>query len=141
MVIYYFTIKIQQINKNTTNIFSFTTQYNGFYNFCVQNMGKSTVEIKFVVRSGIGAKDFSSIAKSKDLEPIDYELDKMLKKESLLNHLNEISQEKRTMFGHLSKSISKRIIYCSIILIVGMIGIGFVEALYLKKFMEKRKII
>ena len=128
-------------NKNTTNIFSFTTQYNGFYNFCVLNMGKSTVEIKFVVRSGIGAKDFSSIAKSKDLEPIDYELDKMLKKESLLNHLNEISQEKRTMFGHLYKSISKRIIYCSIILIVGMIGIGFVEALYLKKFMEKRKII
>ena len=127
--------------KNSTNIFSFTTQYNGFYNFCMQNMGKTNAEIKFVVRSGIGAKDFSSVAKSKDLEPIDYELDKMLKKESLLNHLNEISIEKKNMFEYLYKSISNRIIFCSILLIVGMVAIGIIEALYLKKFMERRKII
>ena len=126
---------------NSTNVYSFTTQYNGFYNFCVQNVGKTKAEVQFVVKSGIGANDLSSVAKSKDLEPIDYELDKILKKESLLNHLNEISQEKRSMFGILYTSISNRIIFCSVLLIVGMIAIGVIEALYLKKFMERRKII
>ena len=126
---------------NSTNVFSFTTQFNGFYNFCVQNLGKTNAEIVFVVKSGISANDLSSVAKSKDLEPIDYELDKILKKERLLNHLNEISQEKRAMFGFLYTSISNRIIFCSVLLIVGMIAIGVIEALYLKRFMERRKII
>ena len=107
----------------------------------MQNVGKTKAEVQFVVKSGIGANDLSSVAKSKDLEPIDYELDKILKKESLLNHLNEMSQEKRSMFGILYTSISNRIIFCSVLLIVGMIAIGVIEALYLKKFMERRKII
>ena len=94
-----------------------------------------------IIKSGIGVNDYSSIAKSKDLEPIDYELDKLLKKESLLNHLNEISSDKQNTFQFLYKSISNRIIFCSVLLIVGMILIGILEALYLKRFMEKRKII
>ena len=128
-------------NVNSTNVFSFTTHYNGYYNFCVKNVGKIKSEINMVIKSGIGVNDYSSIAKSKDLEPIDYELDKLLKKESLLNHLNEISSDKQNTFQFLYKSISNRIIFCSVLLIVGMILIGILEALYLKRFMEKRKII
>ena len=51
------------------------------------------------------------------------------------------SNEKQDMFGLLYKSISNKIITYSILLIVGMILIGIVEMLYLKRFMEKRKII
>ena len=126
---------------NSTTTFSYTSQHNGFFNFCMQNMGKTTEEINIVVKSGIGANDYSSVAKSKDLEPIDFELDKILKKESLLNHFNTIAQEKQDNFGILYKSISSKIIFYSILMIAGMILIGLVETLYLKRFMERRKII
>ena len=128
-------------NINSTNVFSFTTQYNGFVSFCIQNMGRISTEINVVIKSGIGANDYSSVAKSKDLEPIDYELDKILKKEYMLNHFNQISQERKDSFGIIYKSISSKIILYSILMIIGMILIGVIETLYLKRFMEKRKII
>ena len=128
-------------NKNFTNIHSFTTNYNGYYNFCMKNENNMITEINVVIKSGVGVNDYSSIAKSKDLEPIDYELDKILKKEYILNHFNTISQEKQNMFSLLYTSISTKIIFYSILMMVGMILIGIIETLYLKRFMEKRKII
>ena len=126
---------------NTTSIFSYTTKHNGFANFCIENRGKIVSEVNIKIRSGISANDYSSVAKSKDLEPIDFELDKILKKESLLNHLNTNSLEKKHEFRALFKSLSAKVIFYSILLIIGMILIGVVETLYLKRFMEKRKII
>ena len=128
-------------NVNYTNVFSFTTQHNGFVNFCMENMGRTVTEINVVIKSGVGANDYSSVANSKDLEPIDFELDKILKKENILNHFNRLSQERKDSFGTLYKSISSKIIFYSILMIIGMILIGVVETLYLKRFMEKRKII
>ena len=133
--------KIIFYNINSTSVFSYTSTYNGYYNFCMKNNGNANTEINVTIKSGIGANDYSSVAKSKDLEPIDFELDKILKKESLLNHFNQISQEKQNMFGFLYKSISTKIIFYSILMIAGMILIGVVETLYLKRFMERRKII
>ena len=133
--------KIIFYNINSTSVFSYTSTYNGYYNFCMKNNGNANTEINVTIKSGIGANDYSSVAKSKDLEPIDFELDKILKKESLLNHFNQISQEKQNMFGFLYKSISNKIIFYSILMIAGMILIGVIETLYLKRFMERRKII
>ena len=56
-------------------------------------MGKYNNEINLSIKSGVSANDYSSVAKSKDLEPIDFELDKLLEKQSLLNHFNKVSQE------------------------------------------------
>ena len=133
--------RIIYYNTNSTHVYSFTSSNDGYYNFCMKNMGDTPTEINIVIKSGIGANDYSSVAKSKDLEPIDFELDKILKKESLLNHFNRISQEKQETFGFLYKSISNKIIFYSILLIIGMVLIGIVETLYLKRFMERRKII
>ena len=128
-------------NINTSSLFSLTTQSNGFYEVCAKNMGKYKNEVTFLIKSGVSANDYSSVAKSKDLEPIDFELDKLLEKQSILNHLNKVSQEKQNQFGVIYKSISKRIIFYSLLMVAGMILIGLIETLYLKRFMERRKII
>ena len=133
--------KIIYHNTNYTSIFSFTSQYNGYYNFCLRNNGHGNVDIDIEIKSGINANDYSSVAKSKDLEPIEHTLDKIMDKENILNHFNKVSQEKQNLFGFLYKSISSKIIFYSFLLIIGMILIGIIEALYLKRFMEKRKII
>ena len=128
-------------NINTSSLFSLTTQSNGFYEVCAKNMGKYKNEVTLLIKSGVSANDYSSVAKSKDLEPIDFELDKLLEKQSILNHLNKVSQEKQNQFGVIYKSISKRIIFYSLLMVAGMILIGVIETLYLKRFMERRKII
>ena len=133
--------KILYHNINSTSIFSLTTQNNGFYEICLRNMGNQVWNTNLIVRSGVSANDYSSVAKSKDLEPIDYELDKIIQKQSLLTHFNKISQEKQNQFGLIYKSISNRIIFYSLFMIIGMIAIGVIETLYLKRFMERRKII
>ena len=107
----------------------------------MRNNGHGNVDIDIEIKSGINANDYSSVAKSKDLEPIEHTLDKIMDKENILNHFNKVSQEKQNLFGFLYKSISSKIIFYSILLIIGMILIGIIEALYLKRFMEKRKII
>ena len=107
----------------------------------MKNNGKGYVDIDIIIKSGINANDYSSVAKSKDLEPIENALNKILKKEYRLNHFNKISQENQNIFSRMYKSISNRIILYSVLLIIGMILIGIIEALYLKKFMERRKII
>ena len=133
--------KIYYRHTNTTSLYSLTTKNNGFYSVCAKNNGNIKGEIKLTIKSGVNANDFSSVAKSKDLEPIDYEFEKLLKKESMLNHFNKVSQEKQNQFSSLYKSISSRISYYSLLMIAGMIMIGIIETLYLKRFMEKRKII
>ena len=126
---------------NSTSLFSLTTQSNGFYAVCAKNMGKFSGEVNLIIKSGVSANDFSSVAKSKDLEPIDYELDQILKRQPLLNHFSKISQEKQNQFSSIYKNVSNKIISYSLLMIGGMILIGIIETLYLKRFMEKRKII
>ena len=133
--------RIIYYNKNSTNIFSFITELSGYYDFCFNNLENKINEVYITIKSGVSANDYSSVAKSKDLEPIDFKLNKILEKENLLEHFNKKSNEKQDMFGFLYKNISNKIITYSILLIVGMILIGIVEMLYLKRFMEKRKII
>jgi hypothetical protein len=128
-------------NVNSTSLFSLNTAANGFYSICTKNLGRFSGEINLSIKSGVSANDFSSVAKSKDLEPIDYELDQMLKRQSMLNHFTKISQEKQNQFSVIYKNISSKIIFYSLLMIAGMIVIGVVETLYLKRFMERRKII
>ena len=126
---------------NNSSLFSLTTKSNGFYSVCAKNLGRFSGEIQLTIKSGISANDFSSVAKSKDLDPIDNELDKIIKKHQMLNHFNKISLEKQFQFSSIYKSISSKIIFYSLLMIAGMIIIGIIETLYLKRFMEKRKII
>ena len=52
-------------NINTTSLFSLTTQSNGFYSVCAKNNGKYSSDINLLIKSGISAHDFSSVAKVK----------------------------------------------------------------------------
>ena len=128
-------------HNNYTSLCSITTKSNGFYSVCAKNYARLMSEIQLSIKSGVNANDLSSVAKSKDLEPIDYELDKIIQKSPILDHFNKVSLQKQEQFSNRYKSISHKIILYSLLMIVGMVVIGVIETLYLKRFMEKRKII
>lgn len=132
---------ILQSRKNETFKEAFTAETSGYYEVCIMNYGKSTTTIYFDLKYGVAAKDYSSIAKTKDLQPIDLELTKITDKKNTLNHYVRVSQQHEKMFEQSLDSISSKIVFYSMILMAMMIIIGVIETVYLKKFMERRKII
>ena len=133
--------KILFQSRNDSLVYSITTPTSGYYTVCTKSYQMEPVEVFVTVRSGVSARDFSSVAKTKDLEPIDIELEKLLSKEKTLNHFSSRVAEKQKEFNTIYDKISSKIILYSLLMIAGMIVIGVVETLYLKRFMEKRKII
>ena len=66
----------QQINMktslNTTKFkHSFTTFEGGHYSICIENIVQTITTITYLMKNGIAAKDYSQIAKKKDLKPFE----------------------------------------------------------------------
>lgn len=119
----------------------FTTYTEGYYEACMENMEKINAKVTFGLKYGVAAKDYSSIARTKDLLPIDLELEKLTDRTKSMNRFVNFAQQHEHLFEASLNSISSKIALFSCILIGAMMIIGLIETIYLKKFMEKRKII
>ena len=104
--------------------YPFTTYEGGVYEICITNMDKAAHEIIFSLKYGVGAKDYSSIARAKDM-----------------SHRISFSQSHENIFENFLDSISSKIMTFSSIVIIIMILVGYMETQYLKNFMRRRKII
>ena len=65
------------IDKKNTKQFkeSFTTFSGGYYEICIENHSTSSqAKIDFDMKHGVAAKDYSSVAKSKDLKPMELDV-------------------------------------------------------------------
>ena len=99
------------------------------------------MEILFALKYGVGAKDYSSIARAKDLKPVDLALEKLSDRAKDMSHRISFSQSHENVFESFLDSISSKFMIFSSIVIVIMIFVGYMETLYLKNFMRRRKII
>ena len=121
--------------------YPFTTYEGGVYEICITNLDKNKFEILFALKYGVGAKDYSSIARAKDLKPVDLALEKLSDRAKDMSHRISFSQSHEDMFEFLLDSISSKVMIFSSIVIIIMILVGYMETLYLKNFMRRRKII
>ena len=118
-----------------------TTEKGGNYELCILNVDKNFANIKFSLKYGIGAKDYSSLARAKDLKPVDLALEKLNDRAKDLSRRISYSQSNEKNFENFLDDISSKIMVFSFGIISIMIIIGWIETLYLKNFMKKRKII
>ena len=132
--------KIIYRQNNTSNTFTTTTLDNGYVNICFENKGKPT-NASIALKYGIAAKDFSSLAKTKDLQPIDIEIEKIKYQTQNIQQVSRRAQSQMRIFENKLDLLSNKIIICSIIIISVMVFIGILETVYLKKFMQRRKLI
>jgi len=121
--------------------YPFTTFNGGIYEVCITNLEAKPAEIDFSLRYGVGAKDYSSIARTKDLKPVDLALEKLSDRAKDMSHRISFSQSHENIFEKFLDSISSKIMIFSSIVIIIMIIVGYMEVLYLKNFMRRRKII
>ena len=121
--------------------YPFTTYEGGVYEICLTNVDTKTIDIDFSLKYGVGAKDYSSIARAKDLKPVDLALEKLSDRAKDLSHRISFSQSHENIFENFLDSISSKVMTFSSIVIIIMIFVGYMETLYLKNFMRRRKII
>ena len=121
--------------------YPFTTYEGGVYEICLRNVDTKSLDIDFSLKYGVGAKDYSSIARAKDLKPVDLALEKLSDRAKDLSHRISFSQSHENIFENFLDSISSKVMTFSSIVIVIMIFVGYMETLYLKNFMRRRKII
>ena len=135
------TKKILYSNKTEIHTFSFVSEYDDYYEFCLYNENYKKTNFSIFLKSGIAAKDFSSLAKTRDFKKSEIEIEKIIERKKNIQHFYHRSYNHDINFEISIQQLTKRIITCSFIIIFVMILIGGVETYYLKKFMERRKII
>ena len=121
--------------------FPYSTEKSGDYELCIINYDYDLIEVNFSMKYGLGAKDYSSIAKKKDLKPTELIVEKMEDRAKDIAKIISFEKNKNIgIEGILDELLNKIIIYSTTIVIC-MIFVGILEIVYLKKFMQKRKII
>ena len=134
--------KILVEDKQATDFsYPFTTYEGGVYEICITNIDTKVLEMDFSLKYGVGAKDYSSVARAKDLKPVDLALEKLSDRAKDMSHRISFSQSHENIFENFLDSISSKVMTFSSIVIVIMILVGYMETLYLKNFMRRRKII
>lgn len=128
-------------NAGTSFHFSFIADKEGYYKLCVENLDTVNNEVSIEFKSGVSLKDFSSVPKEKNIAPIDAELDRISKREYIMMRIAKRAYFGKEDFDNFYDTVTGRIIKYSIFMIIGMIVVAFLETYYLKRFMERRKII
>ena len=135
------TKKILYSNKTEIHTFSFVSEYDDYYEFCLYNENYKKTNFSIFLKSGIAAKDFSSLAKTRDFKKSEIEIEKIIERKKNIQHFYSRYNKLQRFFEISLDNLTNKIISCSCIIIFVMIVIGGLETYYLKKFMERRKII
>ena len=53
---------------------SFTTFHGGYYQICIKNGDQKEAKVNFDLKYGVAAKDYSAVAKVKDLKPVEIDV-------------------------------------------------------------------
>ena len=120
---------------------SLTATESGNYEMCIKNNDKSEAKVQFEFLSGISAQDASEIAKESSIQPAEASISRLKDmSRDLINDLNSVVREEDKNLK-ANDAISSKITMASMITILVMIGVGVVETIYIKKYLQNRKLI
>jgi len=131
-----------RVGRKTDEFFlSIITEKGGNYEICITNLDKTIHTVNFSLKYGVGAKDYSSIPRAKDLKPVDLALEKLSDKAKDMSKQISFSQRNEKIFESFFEILSSKVVMFSFLIIICMILVGYYEIIYLKNFMRRRKII
>ena len=118
---------------------SFTTYVGGYYECCIKNAHNEGNQVTFDLKYGVAAKDYSEVAKTKDLKPMEVDLLKLEEKSKEIYHLMSYASSHEQVFENQYDVISSKVAFFSILLVVVMILVGLFQTFYLKQKVLNRK--
>ena len=130
-------------SKNLTSLvkFSFTAIESGTYPICIDNTINSVVPISVDIKTGIRARDLSSLVSVKDVKELDYRI-RMYKE--LITQIHDRMQnirEREEQMRNTNLTIHSRVITYSVCTVILLIVLAVIQILYLKKFFRAKKMI
>ena len=120
---------------------SLTAVESGNYEVCIQNNNKNGVMVDFELLTGVEAQDSTLIAKESSIQPAEAAILKLndMSKELIKEFKNVVKEENKNLKEN--EIISGMISNVSYMTILIMVGVGLVEAFYVKKYLFARKVI
>ena len=120
---------------------SLTATNSGNYEMCVKNNDNEEAEIEFELLSGIETLDTSQMAKESSIKPAEGSILKLRDmSDNLINDLGSVVEEEEKSLK-ANDSISGKISMVSILTLTVMISVGLLETIYIKKYLQNRKLI
>ena len=120
---------------------SLTSTESGNYEMCIKNNDRSEAKVQFEFLSGINAQDTSEIAKESSIQPAEAAIVRLKDmSRDLINDLTSVVKEEDKNLK-ANDAISSKITMVSILTICVMITVGVVETIYIKKYLQNRKLI
>jgi hypothetical protein len=120
---------------------SLTATESGNYEMCIKNNDRNEAKVHFEFLSGINAQDTSEIAKESSIQPAEAAIVRLKDmSRDLINELSSVVKEEDKNLK-ANDAISSKITMVSILTICVMIGVGLVETIYIKKYLQNRKLI
>ena len=120
---------------------SLTANETGNYELCVKNNDKKIVEIEYELLTGIQAQDYSQFARESNIKPAEEAIIKLKNvTKSLIKEFNKVVKEEDKNLK-VNNIISEKIPSVSVITITVMIIVGIIEFIYIKKYLQNRKLI
>jgi len=133
---------ISRFVDKTKHQYSNIAELNGYYQICVENnKNANTIPIYYALRTGVSVKDYSSVAKTKDLEPVNLAFQQITELMIYIRHYTKRMDRYVRNSKRNYEKLSYNTIFYSIIMMGAMIFIGITETVYMKKYMERRKLI
>ena len=120
---------------------SLTANMTGNYELCVKNNDKKTVDIEYELLTGIQAQDYSQFARESNIKPAEEAIIKLKNvTKSLIKEFNKVAKEEDKNLK-VNNLISEKIPSVSVITITVMLVVGLIEFIYIKKYLQNRKLI
>uniref|UniRef100_A0A1J3HBB9 Transmembrane emp24 domain-containing protein p24delta4 n=1 Tax=Noccaea caerulescens TaxID=107243 RepID=A0A1J3HBB9_NOCCA len=136
---------LHQSENSTHGQFAFTTQESGTYLACFEvigdSHGKKDISINLDWKTGIGAKDWDSIARKEKIEGVDLELKKL---EAAIDAIHEnllYLRNKEADMRIMSEKTNSRVAWYSIMSLGICIVASGLQIVYLKQYFQRKKLI
>ena len=120
---------------------SLTATESGNYEMCIKNNDRTDAKVQFEFLSGLLAQDASEVAKESSIQPAETAIVRLKDmSKDLINDLNSVVKEEDNNLK-ANDAISSKITMVSALTILAMIAVGVIETIYIKKYLQNRKLI
>jgi len=126
-------------SNETISKFSVTAQIQGTFQVCVDNLSRQFLNYVVKIETGVFAKDYSEMAKTNNVKPIEIILKKTEDMMSDIKSTTTAFIHKKEEYIDKLDFVNLKIMIFSVITIVIMVILGFLQVNYLKNFYKSKK--
>lgn len=127
--------------KTVKGRFSFTSLEAGAHTVCMQNAGDSQMTAGLLVRIGTQARDYTSLASTKDLKPSELNLRRVKDTSQLVHKEVQLMKLREEEMRSTNVTIHNRVIAYSLCTLGFLLFLAAVQAVYLRRLLRSKKVI